>query len=112
MATLYARNEPAPDELHRRELAEAKSTLRALQRSRDPARIEAENESSGPKRTMGISLGPVTTGLQGVTTVRLRPVPTGGFHLLDRATDPLLTVTVKKESPEPRQVCVSAFIEG
>ena len=44
----------------------------------------------------------------GLTTIRLKPIPTGVYHLLDPETDPLLTVAVKNESHEPRRVCVAA----
>ena len=51
---------------------------------------------------MEVPLGPETTGLRVVTTIRLQPIPTGVYHLLDPKTDPLLTVAVKNESHEPR----------
>ena len=57
-------------------------------------------------------LGPETTGLRVVTTIRLQPIPTGVYHLLDPKTDPLLTVTIKNESYESRRVCVTSYIEG
>jgi len=59
-----------------------------------------------------VPLGPETTGLRVVTTIRLQPIPTGVYHLLDPEIDPLLTVAVKNESHEPRRVCVTAHIEG
>ena len=61
---------------------------------------------------MGVPLGPETTGLRVVTTIRLQPIPTGVYHLLDPQTDPLLTVTVKNESHEPKRICVTAYLEG
>ena len=57
---------------------------------------------------MGVALGPDTTGLRVVTTTRLKPIPTGVYHLLDPDTDPLLTVAVRNESHEPKRVCVTA----
>jgi hypothetical protein len=112
MAALYARNDADPDESLLRELAEAKRTLRELQRRRDAERAGAEKGQAGPRKTMGVPLGPDTTGLRVVTTVRLQPIPTGVYHLLDPRSDPLLTVTVQNESHEPRRVCVTAYIEG
>ena len=61
---------------------------------------------------MGTFLGPETTGLKVTTALRLQPIPTGIYHLLDPATHPLLTVTVQNESHEPRRVSVSAYLEG
>jgi hypothetical protein len=112
MAALYTRNDTEPDESLLRELTEAKKTLRELQLRRDAERAEAEKAQAGPRKTMGVPLGPETTGLRVVTTIRLKPIPTGVYHLLDPETDPLLTVTVKNESHEPRRVCVTAFLEG
>ena len=112
MAGLYARIDSAPDESPLAELAQAKKTLRELQLRRDAGRAESEKLEAGPKKSMGVLLGPETTGLRVITTIRLQPIPTGVYHLLDPETDPLLTVTVKNESREPRRVCVTAFIEG
>ena len=112
MATLYALNDTEPDESLLRELAEANTTLRELQLRRDAERADAEKAQAGPKRTMGVPLGPETTGLRVVTTIRLQPIPTGVYHLLDPETDPPLTVAVRNESFEPRRVCVTAFLEG
>ncbi len=112
MAALYARMDSDPDESLLRELAEAKKTLRELQLRRDAERAEAQKAQAGPKRTMGVPLGPETTGLRVVKTIRLEPIPTGVYHLLDPKTDPLLTVAVKNESHEPKRICVTAYIEG
>jgi hypothetical protein len=57
-------------------------------------------------------LGPETTGLQVDTAVKLQPIPTGIYHLLDPETDPLLTVTITNLTHDPRRLCVSAQIEG
>ena len=80
MAALYARIESDSDESLLREQAEAKQTLRELQQRRDVTRAEAEKAQAGPKRTMGVPLGPETTGLRVVTTIRLQPIPTGVYH--------------------------------
>src|SRR3989442_875675 len=112
MAALYARNDTDPDESLLRELSEAKKTLRELQLRRDAERAEKEQGQAGRRKTMGVPLGPETTGLRVVTTIRLQPIPTGVYHLLDPQTDPLLTVTVKNESHEPKRVCVTAYLEG
>ena len=112
VAALYARPDKEPDEALLRELAEAKKTLRELRLRRDAERAETEKAQAGPPKTMGTPLGPETTGLRVVTTIRLQPIPTGVYHLLDPQTDPLLTVTVKNESHEPKRICITAYIEG
>jgi hypothetical protein len=112
MAAYYARDGSGADESLLREMAEAKKTLRDLQRHRDAERAEAEKAEAAPRKSVGVPLGPETTGLRVVTTVRLDPIPTGVYHLLDPETDPLLTVTVKNESYETKRICVTAFIEG
>jgi hypothetical protein len=97
-----------------RELAEIKKTLSASkgqveQEGSKTGAAEAQTKSGGP---VGSLLGAETTGLEATTALGLQPVPTGIYHLLDPATDPLLTVTVKNESHEPRRVCVTAYLEG
>ena len=97
MAALYARHDTDLDESLPRELTEAKKTLRELQLRRDAERAEAEKAQAGPRKSMGILLGPETTGLRVVTTIRLQPIPTGGYHLLDPEADSLLTLAVENE---------------
>ena len=47
---------------------------------------------------MGVPLGPETTGLRVVTTIRLQPIPAGVYyHLLDPEADSLLTLAVENE---------------
>jgi hypothetical protein len=52
------------------------------------------------------------TGVEAKGVIRLDPVPTGFYHLLDPATEPLITVTLDNHSSEQRRVCVTAGIEG
>ena len=96
MASLYARIDSDPDESLLRELAEAKQTLRELQQRRDVTRAEAEKAQAEPKRTMEVPLGE-TTGLRIVTTIRLQPIPTGVYHLLNPEADSLMTLAVENE---------------
>ncbi len=112
MAAICDLNNAAADESLPKELAAANQALRVLQRRRDAECAEAEKAQAGPRKSMGALLGAETTGLRVVTTIRLQPIPTGVYHLLDPKTDPLLTVAVKNESHEPRRVCVTAYIEG
>jgi hypothetical protein len=67
---------------------------------------------SGRERRWVYRSGPRRPKLRVVTTIKLKPIPTGVYHLLDEETDPLLTVAVKNESQEPRRICVTAFLEG
>src|SRR4051794_28966232 len=104
LTALYARNDMDPDESLLRELAEAKATRRELQRRRDAERAGAEKGQAGSSKTMGVMLGLKTTGLRVDTAIRLQPIPTGIYHLLDPRTDPLLTVSLKNEGHESRRV--------
>ena len=52
----------------------------------------------------GRLLGAKSTGLRVEPTVRMKPLPTGVYHLLDPETDPLLTVLVANEARETRRV--------
>ncbi len=112
MAAFCDLNNAAADESLPKELATAKRALRELQRRRDAERAEAEKAQAGSRKSMGTLLGAETTGLRVVTKIRFQQIPTGVYHLLDPQTDPLLTVTVKNESHEPKSICVTAYIEG
>jgi hypothetical protein len=72
-----------------KELAEAMKSLRELQLRLGAEPAEAEKGQSGPRKAMGVPLGPEATGLRVVTMIRLKPVPTGVYHLLDSDSDPL-----------------------
>ncbi len=111
VAAIYACNGADPDESLLQELTEAKKTLRELQVRRDAERAEAEKPQDGPRKSMGVFLGSESR-LRVVTTIKLKPIPTGVYNLLDPETDPLLTVTLKNESHEPKRICVTAFLEG
>jgi hypothetical protein len=82
--------------------------VRQQQQVQDAGRQDAET-SNAP---LGTLLGPETTGLTVTTSVLLQPIPTGIYNLLDPKTDPLLTITLRNESHEPRRVCVTAYLEG
>jgi hypothetical protein len=112
MAALYSSNSADLDDSLLGELAQARRALRALQTRREADRAAKDLEEAQHRKTMAVPLGPGTTGLRVITTVRLKPIPTGIYHLLDPQTDPLLTVTVKNESHEPRRICVTAKIVG
>ncbi|MGP0066719.1 MAG: hypothetical protein ACLQGP_24405 [Isosphaeraceae bacterium] len=92
-----------------RELAEARCRLAEITRSAPPSAAKSAEPS---KKPIGAMLGPETTGLQVDTAIKLRPVPTGIYNLLDPGIDPLLTVTITNLTNDPRRLRVTAFIEG
>jgi hypothetical protein len=92
-----------------KELGEAKRRLAEMTRSEAPV---ASKAADATKKPVGAMLGPETTGLRVDTAIKLKPVPTGIYHLLDPETDPLLTVTITNLTNDPRRLIVTAFIEG
>jgi hypothetical protein len=92
-----------------KELAEAKRRLAELMKPAAPAAPQAGDAA---RKSMGAMLGPETTGLRVDTALKLQPVPTGIYHLLDPETDPLLTVTITNLTNDPRRLCVTSYIEG
>jgi hypothetical protein len=92
-----------------RELAEARRRLDEMRRSASPGASRPEDAS---KKSMGVMLGPDTTGLRVDTALKLQPVPTGIYHLLDPETDPLVTVTITSLTNDARRLCVTSYIEG
>src|SRR5262245_62900817 len=91
---------------------------RAVKASADlPVRRDGSAASDGAGGAGGIEttggmLGPLTTRLEVETTVQMQPLPTGIYHLLDEATDPLLSVRVKNKSDDAKRVCIRAWLEG
>src|SRR4051794_25459567 len=92
-----------------KELAVAKRRLAELRQSEAPA---ASPAVEAPRKSVGVMLGPETTGLRVDTALKLQPVPTGIYHLLDPETDPLLTVTITNLTNDPRRLSVTSYIEG
>jgi hypothetical protein len=114
-ALLTALREPplSADQAVWDEIAGARQALDAARAQQQAQRQDAERparETAGG--ALGTLLGPETTGLKVTTALRLQPIPTGIYHLLDPATNPLLIVTVQNETHEPRRVCISAYLEG
>jgi hypothetical protein len=106
-AAVYGRPDPAANLAQLRELARQTAQLRRLHKEQ-PA---AEQAQAGTQ-LFGKLLGRDTTGLEVETALRMQPLPTGVYHLLDPAKDPLLRVTVKNTSRDTKRVRVKAFIEG
>ena len=113
-ALLMSAQSAGPDDEVWKELAETRKALGTAKQQREEEKAKTTAAEGQTKTTspVGTLLGAETTGLEATTALGLQPVPTGIYHLLDPATDPLLTVTVKNESHEPRRVCVTAYLEG
>src|SRR4051812_48381551 len=91
-AAVYSQPDPSADDRLLEELAKAEGELSAAQEA-VAAAPAAPAESPPPTRRPTL-LGPKTTALRVETKLRMQPLPTGIYHLLDPAKDPLLTVTV------------------
>src|SRR4051794_23532565 len=109
-AAVYAQADPSVSDLHQR-LAVEETKLRDLEQQRAVPPSAGANDQA-PAAPRGRFLGPQTTGLQVEPTLKMQPIPTGVYHLLDPETDPLLTVKVANVSRDPRRVCIRAFLEG
>ena len=93
-----------------KELGEAKRRLAEMMRTGAPA---ASPVAEAPRKAVGAMLGPETTGLKvNPPHIKLKPVPTGIYNLLNPETDPLLTVTITNLTNDPRRLCVTSYIEG
>ena len=112
-AQLYSQTDPSTGEALRQRLADEEATLRRLEDEvkdlPSPPSPEGHAAASAP---WGRMLGPRTTGLRVEQTLLMKPLPTGVYNLLDRETDPLLSVVVKNESRDPKRILVRAYIEG
>jgi hypothetical protein len=109
MARIHDREGGEPLDSAVKELALAKRLLADMKRALPPADRKVEETA---KRPVGMMLGPETTGLRVETAIKLRPVPTGIYHLLDRETDPLLSVTITNLTNDARRLCVTSYIGG
>ena len=109
MARINDRESSEPLDSLVKELAEAKRLLAEMMRPEAPAASKVEE---APKKAVGLMLGPETTGLRVETAIKLRPVPTGIYHLLDPETDPLVSVTITNLTNDARRLCVTSYIEG
>ena len=89
------------------ELVDAESNLAEQEKEqRDGAQIEKGVRPSWE------ALGKETTGIEVRANIKMKPVPTGIYHILNQETDPLIIVDVKNSSENPRRVCVTTFVEG
>jgi len=106
---IYDREVTEPLDPLVRALAEEKRILAEMMLREPPG---AGSAVEAPKKAVGMLLGPETTGLRVDTAVKLQPVPTGIYHLLDPDTDALLAVTITNLTNDPRRLCITAYIEG
>jgi len=111
-AAVFSETDPTRDERRFLELAVAEDRLAELQRQRVQADRRPETSLELASARRGALLGEETTGLRVEVRIRMDPVPTGVYHLLDPATDPLLTVHVENCSRIIRRVCVEARLDG
>jgi hypothetical protein len=109
MTRIYGQSTTEPIELLVKELADERRALAELLRNRHSA-ASAKVETA--RKSAGMMLGPDTTRLRVDTAIKLQPVPTGIYHLLDPETHPLLSVTIANLTNESRRICVAAYIEG
>jgi hypothetical protein len=108
-ARIHCGETAEPLECRVKELVEAKRLLTEMQRAAPACETKVEEAANRP---VGMMLGPETTGLRVETAIKLRPVPTGIYHLLDPETDPLLSVTVTNLTNDARRLSVTSYIEG
>jgi hypothetical protein len=107
---VYAQDDPTADADLYRQLLQEEAKLSELERRAPPPKTSAAEKAPGVSR--GRFLGPKTTGLRVEASLRMQPLPTGVYHLLNPETDPLVTVLVANESRDPRRVCVKVYLEG
>lgn len=103
-------------------LADLRAQLKAANAASPPTGLESvvvEALASGVKvsRTLstearGRFLGARTTGLNAAVTIKMDPLPTSAYHLMDPNDEPLLTVDIENSSRDIRRVCVKAYLEG
>jgi hypothetical protein len=110
-ARRYAQADPSADLSLQQQLVAEEASLHELlsQVNALAPATEPGGLSTAPR---GRLLGAKSTGLRVEPTVRMKPLPTGVYHLLDPETDPLLTVLVANEARETRRVCIRVYIEG
>ncbi len=112
---VYSRTDPSLDTELFAQLTDAEQELQQLEHALASIKAQEERElaeSSTRGAARGASRGAATTGLQVDAKLRMNPLPTGAYHLMDPESDPLLTVQIANSSNETRRVCVKAYIEG
>jgi hypothetical protein len=108
---VYSQPDPSTNAELFDELVRAEQELFEVQKE-ETTPVPAAPETPPPPTHRPRLLGPDTTALRVETKLHMQPLPTGIYHLLDPATDPLLTVTVTNLALEARRVRVTGFLEG
>ena len=111
---MYTQPDPSAQTGLFAQLAEAEAKLDLLQQQLTLATAATAGTPQPAIRDVahGRFLGEKTTGLKVEPKLRMEPLPTGAYPVMDPVTDPLLSVTVENVSRDIRRVCVKAFIEG
>ncbi len=122
--SVFTQPDPAGNSDLLAQLAAADAKLGAARAALTAARAKAEaatrRSDSAAETDVGFSGGALrgrmqgehSTGLAVKCTLRMDPLPTGAYHLMDPETEPLLTVEVTNVSREIRRICVKAHLEG
>lgn len=112
---VFSQADPASNDSLLTQLAESEAQLAELQQQLKTAAGEQEQEEAA-KTDSGVMrgrfLGEKTTELRANVKLRIEPLPTGVYHLMDPEKDPLLTVEVENFSRNVRRVCVKAYLDG
>src|SRR5262245_17565364 len=107
-AAVYSQPDPTADEQLFKDLLDAEKQRDKAQTPNAATPLPVGEAKTPPPPTRRPSLlGPDTTALHVETKLHMQPLPTGIYHLLDPAKDPLLTVTVTNLALEARRVRVT-----
>src|SRR5262245_51527703 len=98
---VYGQSDPSNDQQRHEQLSREETILHDLEQQL-AGRPGVEEDERPAAVSSGRFLGPKTTGLVVESSLKMHPLPTGVFHLLDPETDPLLTVKVANVSRDPR----------
>ena len=109
--SVYSQPDPAANAKLLSELLQAQQELHQLEHQQ--ASVATSDQAEEDKPTpRGRFLGATTTGLSVASQIRLDPLPTGVYQLMDPETDSLVSVEIENHSRDTRRVCVKAYVEG
>ena len=114
-AAIFSLADPSADDRLLERLAKEQEKLVALKKQTAAETVVVAHSAPGAIASpilLPNLLGPETTSLRVETKLRMQPLPTGIYHLLDPQSDPLCTVTVTNLANEPRRIRVTSFLEG
>ena len=113
--SVYSQHDPTANAGLFSQLTEAEAKLDDLRQQLAAVKgetAEGEKPETRDSAPRGHFLSAKTTGLRVDFKLRIDPLPTGAYHVMDPRTEPLLTVEVENVSREIRRVCVKAYLEG